>query len=220
MLTSGSDDTYRTRGQLALTPETSRIEAFSDGVFAIAITLLILEIKIPAAGSGELSRELERQWPSYFSFLISFAFIGVMWINHHRLFTHIARSDDVLLILNLLLLLGVVVVPFPTAVLAIHLGHPGQRAAVILYNSTYVFIAVAFNLLWGYAASAKRRLLARDVDSASVRRISRQYAFGPVLYAICLALSWVSAAASLALNFALACFFALPPHLLESRRKS
>ena len=202
-----------------MTAETSRVEAFSDGVFAIAITLLILDIKIPAAGGGALARELLRQWPSYLSFLISFAFIGIMWINHHRLFTHIARCDDVLLVLNLLLLLGVVVVPFPTAVVAMHLGEPDQRAALILYNSTYVFIAVVFNLLWRYASSSKRHLLARDVDAASVDRISHQYGFGPALYAICLALSWVSAAASLGLNFALACFFALPPHLAVSKRR-
>jgi uncharacterized membrane protein len=203
-----------------VTAETGRIEAFSDGVFAIAITLLVLEIKIPPVGNGDLALQLMRQWPSYLSFLISFAFIGIMWINHHRLFTHIARSDDLLLILNLLLLLGVIVVPFPTAVLAIHLGQPDQRAALILYNSTYVFIAVVFNLLWAHAASGTRHLLARDVDATSVQRISRQYAFGPALYVICLALSWLSAAASLALNFALACFFALPPHVVASRRKS
>jgi uncharacterized membrane protein len=201
-----------------VTAETSRIEAFSDGVFAIAITLLILEIRVPPAGSGELSLELIRQWPSYLSFLISFAFIGIMWINHHRLFTHIAASDDVLLILNLLLLLGVIAVPFPTAVLATHLGQADQRTALILYNATYVFIAVFFNLLWRYAASSKRRLLAKSVDPASVERISRQYALGPAFYLICLGLSWLSAAASLALNFALACFFALPPHLVASKK--
>ena len=202
-----------------LTAETSRIEAFSDGVFAIAITLLILNIKIPPAGNDDLSAELIGQWPSYFSFLVSFAFIGIMWMNHHRLFTHIARSDDVLLILNLLLLLGVVVVPFPTAVLALHLGQAGQLPALILYNATYVFIAVIFNLLWRYASSAKRHLLARDVDPASVQRISNQYALGPICYLACLGLSWVSAAASLALNFALACFFALPPHRVAYKRK-
>jgi uncharacterized membrane protein len=77
--------------EVSVTAETSRVEAFSDGVFAIAITLLILEVKVPAAGSGGLSQQLVRQWPSYVSFFISFAFIGIMWINHHRLFTHIAR---------------------------------------------------------------------------------------------------------------------------------
>jgi TMEM175 potassium channel family protein len=202
-----------------MTAETTRVEAFSDGVFAIAITLLILEIKVPSAGSGALSRDLLRQWPSYFSFLISFAFIGIMWINHHRLFTRIARCDDVLLVLNLLLLLGVVVVPFPTAVLATHLGQSDQLTALILYNSTYLLIAVFFNLLWRYASSGKRRLLSKDVNSSSVQRISRQYAYGPILYLVCLGLSWLSAAASLALNFALACFFALPPHLVASERE-
>jgi uncharacterized membrane protein len=142
-----------------------------------------------------------------------------MWINHHRLFTHIARCDDVLLVLNLLLLLGVVVVPFPTAVLATHLGQAGQLTALILYNSTYLFIAIVFNLLWRYASSDKRHLLSKDVNSPSVQRISRQYAFGPILYLVCLGLSWLSAAASLALNFALACFFALPPHVVASERE-
>ncbi|HZP32762.1 MAG TPA: TMEM175 family protein [Candidatus Acidoferrales bacterium] len=201
-----------------MTAETSRVEAFSDGVFAIAITLLILEMKVPAAGTEALSQQLARQWPAYVSFLISFAFIGVMWINHHRLFTHIGRCDDLLLILNLVLLLGVVVVPFPTAVLATRLGHEDQRAALILYNATYVFIALAFNLLWRHASSQKRHLLAKDSDFGSVQKISAQYAFGPVLYLVCLGLSWVSVAASLALNLALACFFALPPHIATRRR--
>ena len=114
--------------------ETGRVEAFSDGVFAIAITLLILEIKIPKPSDGALANQLLRQWPSYFAFLISFAFIGVMWINHHRLFTHIKRCNNTLMILNLLLLLGVTIVPFPTAVLATHIGFADQRTAALLYN--------------------------------------------------------------------------------------
>jgi uncharacterized membrane protein len=191
--------------------ETTRVEAFSDGVFAIAITLLILEIKVPLPGSGELRRELLRQWPSYVSFAISFGFIGIMWMNHHRLFNHIERCDDLLLVFNLLLLLGVTVVPFPTAVLAMHMGRPDQRTAVILFNATYVFIAVFFNVLWRYAASSKRGLLAPDVDTASVASITRQYAFGPILYLVCLGLAWVSVPASLLMNIGLACFFALPP---------
>jgi TMEM175 potassium channel family protein len=202
-----------------VTTETARVEAFSDGVFAIAITLLILEIKIPAPGSGILSAQLLKQWPSYVSFLISFAFIGIMWINHHRLFTHIQRSDNALLLLNLLLLLGVTAVPFPTAVLAVHLGQGDERAAALLYNGTYFFIAIFFNLLWRYAASDKRKLLAPDVDRHAVHRITRQYAFGPLFYLICLGLSWVSVPASLASNVALACFFALPPNVELMRRR-
>jgi uncharacterized membrane protein len=202
-----------------MTTETARVEAFSDGVYAIAITLLILEIKIPQPGPIPLSQQLLRQWPSYISFVISFAFIGIMWINHHRMFTHIKRSDNGLLILNLLLLLGVCAVPFPTAVLAAHLGQAGQRTATLLYNGTYVFIAVFFNLLWKYASSPRRHLLGHDVDADMVARISRQYAFGPVPYLVCFALAYVSVAASLILSAALACFFALPPSVMHPRQK-
>src|SRR5215472_18051679 len=177
--------------------ETSRIEAFSDGVFAIAITLLILEIKIPSVTQASLSTQLMQQWPSYFAFLLSFFFIGIMWINHHRLFTHIRRADNGLLFLNLLLLLGVSAVPFPTAVLAIHLHSAGARAAAALYNGTYVAIAIFFNLLWHYSLS--RKLLDQS-SMESAAAISRQYAIGPLAYAICLALVWVSVTASLALN--------------------
>jgi uncharacterized membrane protein len=188
--------------------ETARIEAFSDGVFSIAITLLVLEIKIPAAGSGNLSVQLLRQWPSYFAFVFSFAFIGIMWINHHRLFTHIKRSDNGLLFLNLLLLLGVCAVPFPTAVLAQHLGQSDQRAAAILYHGSYFVIAIFYNILWRYAS---RNSLGKDVDAAAASKISAQYAVGPLLYLLCMALAWVNVAASLVLSVALAVYFALPP---------
>lgn len=194
-----------------MTTETARVEAFSDGVFAIAITLLILEIRVPAPGNVPLSLLLRKQWASYVSFVLSFAFIGIMWINHHRLFTHIKRCDNTLLILNLLLLLGVTAVPFPTAVLAAHLGHRDQRVAAMLFHATYFVIAIFFNVLWRYAASPHRGLLARDVDTEVTEKITRQYAFGPLLYLICFALTWVSVPASLVLNIALAFFFALPP---------
>ena len=196
---------------MATLSETSRIEAFSDGVFAIAITLLILEIKIPVSGTVPLSPQLARQWPSYISFVISFAFIGIMWINHHRLFSHIKRADNLLLVFNLLLLLGVTAVPFPTAVLAAHLGGPDQRAAAMLFSGTYFFIAIFFNVLWRYACSNGHHLLAAHADYAAADRISRQYAFGPLLYLICFALAWVSVTASLVMNLLLAIFFALPP---------
>ena len=202
-----------------MTTETARIEAFSDGVFAIAITLLILEIKIPAPGGQSLSAQLLRQWPSYVSFVISFAFIGIMWINHHRLFTLIKQAHNGLLLVNLLLLLGVTAVPFPTAVLAAHLGKTDQRAAALLYNGTYFVIAIFFNLLWRYAASDKRRLLAAGVDRTAVRHITRQYAFGPLLYLACLGLCEVNVPASIAVNAALACFFALPPHVALLHRR-
>ena len=188
--------------------ETARIEAFSDGVFAIAITLLILEIKVPTA-DNDLAGQLLRQWPSYVAFVISFAFIGIMWINHHRLFSHIKRSNNALLFLNLLLLLGVTAVPFPTAVLAQHLGTGNQRAAAILYHGTYFAIAIFFNILWRYAG---RHLLGKEPDPSAADKISVQYGVGPLLYLVCIALTWVNVPASLLLSVALAIFFALPPH--------
>lgn len=192
--------------------ETARIEAFSDGVFAIAITLLVLGLKIPQSdGQGvPLWVRLLRQWPAYVSFVISFAFIGIMWINHHRLFTHIRRSDNNLMILNLLLLLGVTSVPFPTAVLAERLRSFDKEVAVMFFNGAYVVIAIFFNLLWRYATH-NDRLLAHDTDMKTVQAITRQYALGPLAYLVCFGLAWVSVAASLALNFALAIFFVLSP---------
>ena len=195
-----------------MTTETARLEAFSDGVFAIAITLLILEIKVPSSDTGNLGAELLRQWPSYLSFFVSFAFIGVMWINHHRLFTHIKKSDDMLLIINLALMFGVTVIPFTTSVLAAHLGHPGARTAVIVYDSAYLGIAVFFNLLWRYAASRNGRLLAQDADREMADKLTQQYNYGPLAYAIAIALAWVSINASLLINLVLAFFFAIPPH--------
>lgn len=194
-----------------MTTETARVEAFSDGVFAIAITLLILEIRVPPPSAGPLGLQLVKQWPSYLSFVISFALIGIMWINHHRLFTHIKRSNNGLLLLNMLLLLGVTFVPFPTSVLAAHLGHPDQRFAALFYNGTYVCIAIAFNSLWRYATSTRRHLLGADVDTALIDGIIHQYAYGPFFYVGCMALAWFSVPASLVANVLLACFFALPP---------
>jgi uncharacterized membrane protein len=191
--------------------ETTRIEAFSDGVFAIAITLLILEVKVPGAGTPDLEGQLARQWPSYVAFLMSFLFIGIMWINHHRLFTHIKRADNTLLVLNLLLLLGVTTVPFPTAVLAQHLGGSGGRTAMILYNATYLVIAIFFNVLWQYCISKEHHLFGRDFDQAAVGKISAQYALGPMVYLVCLVLAWFSVTASLLMNIALAIYFLLPP---------
>ena len=193
--------------------ETARIEAFSDGIFAIAITLLILEIKIPHQNEqGRLGAALLRQWPSYLAFLLSFAYIGVMWVNHHRMFNHIKQANDVLLVLNLFLMLGISVVPFPTAVLAEHLGGPEERTAAIVYNATFFVIAIAFNLLWQYAV---RKGLLHDHVLNSAANISRQYAVGPVMYAGCLLLAWFSVRASVAANVALALFFALPPSLMK-----
>lgn len=200
-----------------MTTETARLEAFSDGVYAIAITLLILEIKVPPPGPEPLARELLQQWPSYISYLISFAFIGIMWINHHRMFTHIKRSDNGVLLLNLLLLFWICAVPFPTAVLAAHLGQPGQLTATLLYHATYICISIAYNLLWRYASSTRRQLLEHDADREDVDHITRQYSYGPLPFLLCFALAYVNVPVSLLLSAITACLFALPPSVMRAK---
>ena len=171
---------------------TTRIEAFSDGVFAIAITLLILDIHAPSQpvaagleGTGQLLRILGEQWPSYLSFFISFLIVGVVWGNHHTMFSYIKRSNHFLIVLNLLLLLNIVVLPFTAALL-----ENGQEGAVIIYSGWLVVGGIIYNALWWYA-SRNYRLIDKTLPSETVRRVSRRYVFGPLLYALAFALSFL-----------------------------
>ena len=203
--------------------ETGRLEAFSDGVFAVAITLLVLTIKIPGVdvpasqlpNDTQLWSVLLSEWPMLAAYTTSFATIGVMWINHHRLYTHIKRTNTMLMLLNLLLLLVIVFVPVPTALVAEYLVHPDQHAAALLYSGTMVILAVCFNLLWRYA-SYHNRLLSKNADTRAVSAINRQYMFGPVVYLLAFILALFSTPASLTLCFILALFFAIPPRLPRS----
>jgi uncharacterized membrane protein len=194
--------------------ETARVEAFSDGVFAIAITLLVLELKVPgheeAHSATALANALRNDWQSYFALLTSFSTIGIMWVNHHRLFTLIQKTTHTLILLNTLLLLGITLVPFPTALVAEYLGAEAEKTAAIVYNGLFIFIALVFNVLWRYAASG-HRLLYPNVDVAAVDAQTRQYAFGPVFYIVAFAVAFVSPLLSIGINLALALFFALPP---------
>jgi uncharacterized membrane protein len=189
-----------------MTNETSRIEAFSDGVFSIAATLLVLELKAPAAGLPFWQGILQ-QWLGYASFLLSFLFIGIMWINHHRLFSHVHRSDDVLLVTNLLLLLGVVWIPYPTLLMAQAVAHGQIRDAAIFYNGSYVAIALLFNVQM--LACVKRGLV--DRSYADVRSIAKRFAMGPLMYILCFAITWWNVPLSLAINAGLALFYLLSP---------
>ncbi len=203
--------------------ETGRLEAFSDGVFAVAITLLVLNIKIPGIdvpasqlpNDTQLWTILLNEWPMLAAYTTSFATIGVMWINHHRLYTHIKRTNTMLMLLNLLLLLIIVFVPVPTALVAEYLVHPDQHAAALLYSGTMIILAICFNLLWRYA-SYHNRLLSKNADERAVNAITKQYWFGPVVYLLAFILALFSTPASLALNFLLALFFAIPPRLPRS----
>jgi uncharacterized membrane protein len=193
--------------------ETGRVEAFSDGIFAIAITLLVLNMKVPPAASVTASHTLFQallsQWPVDLSYLLSFLTVLIMWMNHHKLFLHIRRSDHPFLLLNGLLLMGVTVVPFPTAVLAEHINTTGARVAAGVYSGTYLFIAILFDLLWRYASHGGR-LLAKNHNPESVAAITRQYKFGPISYLNAFLLAFASVWASIGVCMALAAFFALP----------
>jgi uncharacterized membrane protein len=191
--------------------DTQRIEAFSDGVFAIAITLLIIEIAVLHVEAEEsLTQALLDLWPSYAGYVVSFLTIGVMWANHHAVFKEIARCDHTLILLNLLLLLGIAFVPFPTAVVAEYVreGHHEMEAA-LMYGVTFVVIAVLFDALWLYAATG-RRLIDDHVSNGRVRSRTLRYLPGPVLYAAALPLALVTPWITLAIYAALAVFWLLP----------
>jgi len=193
------------------TRETSRIEAFSDGVFAIAITLLVLDLKVPA--EPPLLDGLLAQWPVYAAYLISFTFILIMWVNHHWIFEHIARVDSRLMLWNGLLLLGITVVPFPTSIVARYVLTPDQSVAAAVYNAWFILIALFFSLLWRYASTNGRLMRPEDHAAGLARVISDRYRWGLPGYSAAFVLSFIWAPGSLLLNFLLAVFFALPSDL-------
>lgn len=193
--------------------ETGRIEAFSDGVFAIAATLLVFNLRVPdllGLDSGaELWHRLATDWPSFAAFVISFLSILIMWSSHHNIFMLIRRIDHNFLLLNGLVLLGIAATPFSTQLLATHFDHPGEKVAALVYSAVALFITSAYNLMWRYAAH-HRRLLAATTTDDQVRKVIRQYAVGPAAFALALVLSFFSASASLLVFVAVEIFFALP----------
>ncbi|MCA1688145.1 MAG: DUF1211 domain-containing protein [Actinobacteria bacterium] len=191
--------------------DTGRIEAFSDGVFAIAITLLVIEIGVPHLEDEgtTLFEELVEQWPSYLGYAISFLQIGVIWANHHNRFRFITRSDHVLLFLNILFLMCVAFIPFPTALLAEYLQGAERATAGAVYAGTLAVTAIFFTLLWLYAA-ANYRLVDRNLDPFLLRAMTRRYLAGMVAYLVAFALAFVNVAASLILIVILALLFVLP----------
>ena len=187
-----------------------RLEAFSDGVFAIAITLLVLEIRVPPVeemrSAEELGDALLALWPSYIGYVISFLTIGLAWINHHNLFRLIGSTSHSLLICNLLLLLAVGFMPFPTALLAATLGKTGEQIGVVVYAATFFATAIAFNVLWRVA----KKVLRPDAPAASVAAIDRSYRLGPPVSAAALVISFLVPPLGLALIVGLVVLYLLP----------
>ncbi|MGE5179712.1 MAG: TMEM175 family protein [Bacteroidota bacterium] len=197
--------------------DTARVEAFSDGVFAIAITLLVLEFKVPrlgpAATGAQVWAALRELWPSFVAFVGSFAAILIMWISHHGLFRMIRRVDTPFLYVNGFMLLLVTFVPFPTAVLAEYLGHAGERAAAAFYCGTFVVVSITFHLWWWTAN--RRRLLHAHVSPDAIARIWGAYRFGLAVYVAATLLSFWSAAAGLGICVALWIYWAVLSYRTE-----
>lgn len=188
--------------------ETSRAEAFSDGVFAIAITLLILAVGIEQAlAEGDLGRQVLDLWPAYIAYSVSFLTIGIMWVNHHAVFRQFAHVDRPLLLLNILLLMLIAFVPFPTRIVAEHARSADDRqAAALLYGTTMTITAILFFSVWYYGS---RRLLRPDADRREVSGITRSYLPGAPTYATATLIAFVSSTVSLILFGVIALFYAL-----------
>ena len=173
---------------------TVRLEAFSDGVFAIAITLLVLDLKVPNSDTltGGLGSALWAQWPSYAAYLVSFFVIGVIWINHHTVLDAIGRADKTLLVLNLGLLLTVVTIPFTTSLFAEYLrdGNAAKLAAAI-YSAVMLLHAILWSGFWRHAAYHSE-LLAAGIDPTRARASVRSFAVGTPVYALAVGLSFVN----------------------------
>jgi uncharacterized membrane protein len=132
--------------------DSRRAEAFSDGVFAVAITILVFDLL--SIGTHKLSATvLLHAWPAYFAYVVSFITIGIMWMNHHTILAHVNRVDRPLLVLNLLLLMGIVAIPFPTALVSEHLRGEGGTAATVTYGLVMIVISAGFAGVWIYVAT-------------------------------------------------------------------
>jgi uncharacterized membrane protein len=191
--------------------ETQRIEAFSDGVFAIAITLLIIEIGVPhLTGEESLSDALRDLWPSYGAYVLSFVMIGIYWANHHSLFRLFVRTDHFFLMLNVFFLMAIAFLPFPTAVLGEYLNDSAERdSAVRLYALGLLLPALGWIVVWVYANA--RGLVDERLAPEYVRFLTVQYLLSNVLYASALGLSFIDPWVALTIVVGLTLLYLLPP---------
>jgi uncharacterized membrane protein len=193
---------------------TTRVEAFSDGVMAIAITLLVLDLRVPSAGeveaAGSLLGALIQHWASDVAFLAGFITIGIIWLNHRAFVDKVNRFDNRLQWLNLLLLLGVVIVPFSTALLAAYVGGGGTAAstATAVYALLGVVLPVPWILMWRHL-SQHPELLEPGFDSAHARAEFRRAIVGPVIYILAVPVAILAPVVALLLFIGIAILYAL-----------
>jgi len=191
---------------------TNRVEAFSDGVIAVAITLLVLTITVPEPAHGEsLLHALLRHWPQFAAYVTSFLTIGIIWINHHAMLARLREVDHSILILNLLLLMTVVILPFATELLARYLrDRSSQRTAAAVYAGAFLLMAIMFSIFNRHILMRRANLLELPLGLQERRAIFWRAASGVIPYALATALAAVSAYVTLAICAALAVFYALP----------
>lgn len=190
------------------TKETIRLEAFSDGVFAIAITILALELRLPEDGSGTVLSGLSRLWPAYVAYLLSFLTILVIWLNHHALLLWVRRIQGRLLVANGVLLMLVAIVPFPTTLVGRHLAAADgdARVAVALYAGLFLLVNLAFLWVWRMVHGQRRRI-APGLPDAEARSTDRWLAVGIVGYASAAGLAFAHPWAGLALTVVMVGFW-------------
>jgi uncharacterized membrane protein len=189
----------------------NRLEAFSDGVFAIAITLLVLDIKVPDPGSGTLGHELLAQWPSYAAYVVSFLTIGIIWINHHAAFSRLRQVDHAILIWNLLLLLTVGLLPFTTSLMATYLKESsGEGLAAAVYGASFLVMGAVFGALNRLILLHRPASLKAPLSEAAARRALRFAALGQIPYAAATVLAFVSPYITLAICAACGIYYSLP----------
>jgi len=188
--------------------DTRRVEAFSDGVFAIAITLLVLIFAETETDHRSLADALLHQWPAYVAYVVSFLTIGIMWINHHTVMAQIGRIDRTFLLITVVNLMFVAFAPYPTRVVAEFIRTDDRRAAALFYGISFTCTALSWAALWYYAALGNR-LIAADANPRTVNGITRSFLPGTILYGGATLVAFASAIASIVLFGVIALFYAL-----------
>jgi uncharacterized membrane protein len=197
---------------------TARLETFSDGVFAVAATLLVLEFTVKHGTKFDLGEQLAHLWPAYLAYVTTFVTIGIIWINHHHTVSLLGRCDRTMLFINNLLLLTVCFLPFPTRLVAEDLRHASpadEKAAVLAYSATFVVMAMLHLVWWGYARG-NRRLIAEETPDSALHAVDRAYFPGVPMYGIVFIVAFFSPLAAVVLTLAIAAFY-LPSAALFDR---
>ena len=183
----------------------SRLEAFSDGVFAVAITLLVIELTVPTG--DHLWHDLKYEWPSFAAFFVSFWVIGIIWVNHHGVVDHLKRVDRGVLYLNLLALMTVVFLPFATALLAEHLkSGADEEVAAAVYSAASLAMGMSMGLLWTYIAHHRERL-GVELTDAEIQSTTRAFVIGNPFYLAAIIVSFISPAVVLVIVAAVAAYY-------------